>query len=180
MSGKNKVNPDHYKVAGRLSPDDLARERRRQPEPSFGATRGRQNKPLPPWMVNEQLGRTAAENIGDADAAAIDVGEVQESAPKPPPKSRPNITAKAKPRQRATGVAKPAPSKSSTTRKAASGGGPAKRATSRTASKSRVAPKAKNTTTRTAAKRSTRTAARKAPRAAATTRGRKATTKKTR
>ena len=30
MSRKNKVNPDHYKVAGRLSPDDLARERMKQ------------------------------------------------------------------------------------------------------------------------------------------------------
>jgi hypothetical protein len=30
MSRKNKVNPDHYKVAGRLSPDDLARERIKQ------------------------------------------------------------------------------------------------------------------------------------------------------
>jgi hypothetical protein len=30
MSRKNKVNPDHYKVAGRLTPDDLARERKTQ------------------------------------------------------------------------------------------------------------------------------------------------------
>ena len=30
MSRKNKVNPDHYKVAGRLAPDDLARERIKQ------------------------------------------------------------------------------------------------------------------------------------------------------
>jgi hypothetical protein len=30
MSRKNKVNPAHYKVAGRLSPDDLARERMKQ------------------------------------------------------------------------------------------------------------------------------------------------------
>ena len=30
MSRKNKVNPDHYKVAGRLAPDDLARERMKQ------------------------------------------------------------------------------------------------------------------------------------------------------
>ena len=33
MSRKNKVNPDHYKVAGRLSPDDLARERMKQSAP---------------------------------------------------------------------------------------------------------------------------------------------------
>lgn len=30
MSRHNKVNPDHYKVAGRLSADDLARERHKQ------------------------------------------------------------------------------------------------------------------------------------------------------
>lgn len=30
MSGRNKVNPDHYKNAGRLPPDDLARERTKQ------------------------------------------------------------------------------------------------------------------------------------------------------
>ena len=30
MSRKNKVNPDHYKLAGRLSADDMARERMRQ------------------------------------------------------------------------------------------------------------------------------------------------------
>jgi hypothetical protein len=30
MSRINKVNPDHYKVAGRLSADDLARERSKQ------------------------------------------------------------------------------------------------------------------------------------------------------
>ena len=30
MSRQNKVNPDHYTIAGRLTPDDLARERQRQ------------------------------------------------------------------------------------------------------------------------------------------------------
>jgi hypothetical protein len=33
MSRKNKVNPAQYKVAGRLSPDDLARERMKQNAP---------------------------------------------------------------------------------------------------------------------------------------------------
>jgi len=31
MSGKNNVNPDHYKVAGRDKPDDIARARRETP-----------------------------------------------------------------------------------------------------------------------------------------------------
>jgi hypothetical protein len=30
MSRQNKVNPDHYKVAGRLTADELAREKQRQ------------------------------------------------------------------------------------------------------------------------------------------------------
>ena len=31
MSGKNNVNPDHYKVAGRDRQDDIARARRETP-----------------------------------------------------------------------------------------------------------------------------------------------------
>ena len=38
MSGKNNVNPDHYKVAGRDRPDDNARARRETP-PTGGARR---------------------------------------------------------------------------------------------------------------------------------------------
>ncbi len=38
MSKRNKVNPDHYQQAGRLTPDEIARERMKQqhtvPEPS--------------------------------------------------------------------------------------------------------------------------------------------------
>jgi len=30
MSRQNKVNPDHYKVGGRLTPDELGRERQKQ------------------------------------------------------------------------------------------------------------------------------------------------------
>jgi len=30
MSGRNRVNPDHYKVSGRLTTDELARERHKQ------------------------------------------------------------------------------------------------------------------------------------------------------
>jgi hypothetical protein len=38
MSRRNKVNPDHYKLAGRLSADDIARERMRQTAPRTGRT----------------------------------------------------------------------------------------------------------------------------------------------
>jgi hypothetical protein len=56
MSRQNKVNPDHYKLAGRLSPDDLARERQRhmgsQPDP----LRSRNRKPMPPWAAMTKAG----------------------------------------------------------------------------------------------------------------------------
>jgi hypothetical protein len=41
MSRHNKVNPDHYKVAGRLTSDDLAREQRKQRGTTSTATRER-------------------------------------------------------------------------------------------------------------------------------------------
>ena len=53
MSRQNKVNPDHYTGAGRLSPDDLARERRKQSESRFGSRRGSNKKPMAPWMVSD-------------------------------------------------------------------------------------------------------------------------------
>jgi hypothetical protein len=53
MSRLNKVNPDHYTMAGRLSADDLARERMRQGEARPGRRR-RKNKAMPPWMANEE------------------------------------------------------------------------------------------------------------------------------
>lgn len=53
MSRRNKVNPDHYTTAGRLSPDDLARERKKQAEQMLARARGRDSKPMPPWMANE-------------------------------------------------------------------------------------------------------------------------------
>ena len=49
MSRRNKVNPDHYTTAGRLSPDDLARERRKQADQLFGDARTANKKPIPPW-----------------------------------------------------------------------------------------------------------------------------------
>jgi hypothetical protein len=64
MSRLNKVNPDHYTMAGRLSADDLARERMRQGphRPERGRAR---NKPLPPWLAKEAANdRGAAEDTG--------------------------------------------------------------------------------------------------------------------
>lgn len=45
MSGKNNVNPDHYKVAGRDRPDDLARARRELPP--TGKPRRKKGDPPP-------------------------------------------------------------------------------------------------------------------------------------
>jgi hypothetical protein len=54
MSRTNKVNPDHYTLAGRLSPDDLARERARQFDTrSRGLRRRPVEKPMPPWMATK-------------------------------------------------------------------------------------------------------------------------------
>ena len=55
MSRKNKVNPDHYKVAGRLSPDDLARERMKQSAPQ--TARAWDERPgQPTWMDDRSAG----------------------------------------------------------------------------------------------------------------------------
>ena len=48
MSKQNKVNPSQYKIAGRLTPDDLARERVKQrnvTEPADATPQGQ--APLP-------------------------------------------------------------------------------------------------------------------------------------
>lgn len=37
MSRQNKVNKDNYTQAGRLTPDDMARERQKQAPPDAGA-----------------------------------------------------------------------------------------------------------------------------------------------
>ena len=56
MSRQNKVNPDRYTGAGRLTPDDLARERRKQSESQFGRGRASARKAMPPWLANDQGG----------------------------------------------------------------------------------------------------------------------------
>src|SRR5687768_18000008 len=63
MSRHNKVNPNHYTQAGRLSADDLAREYQNQ-RVSSGAKRGQ--KAGPSWMAND-----ASPN--DADDEDVDV-----------------------------------------------------------------------------------------------------------
>jgi hypothetical protein len=57
MSRQNKVNPDHYTTAGRLSPDDLARERTKQR--SSGMGRSGKMRPMPPWMLHPETATPA-------------------------------------------------------------------------------------------------------------------------
>ena len=60
MSRKNKVNPDHYKVAGRLSADDLARERMKQSAPK--TARAWDERPgQPTWMDGRSAGPAPAQ-----------------------------------------------------------------------------------------------------------------------
>lgn len=74
MSRSNKVNPDHYKTAGRLTADDLARERRKQSEPLWGATRRRKRvTPTPPWMTDN------AATGERSESAAVDERETEGS-----------------------------------------------------------------------------------------------------
>ncbi|HEY7520075.1 MAG TPA: hypothetical protein VIE36_17435 [Methylomirabilota bacterium] len=48
MSGKNNVNPDHYKVAGRDTQDDRARARRETPP--TGKPRRKKGDPAPNFI----------------------------------------------------------------------------------------------------------------------------------
>jgi len=74
MSRHNKVNPDHYTTQGRLSQDDLARERRKQSESHFGAGRAKSRKATPPWMAND----TATDNDGEQRGAGADPSEFED------------------------------------------------------------------------------------------------------
>ncbi len=92
MSRRSNVNPDHYKVAGRLTPDDLARERRKQAEPLLGATRGRRSRPMPPWLRADQSASSSPEAIVDEamsmNASDDSDGAAQQPQAKPSPNAR--------------------------------------------------------------------------------------------
>ena len=75
MSRRNKVNPDHYTLAGRLAPDDMARELRKQAERMFSGSRGPRRKPMPPWMAQEQ---------SSPEKATLDEAAPPESTPVEP------------------------------------------------------------------------------------------------
>lgn len=55
MSKQNKVNPGQYYVGGRLTPDDMARERRKQQRPASAVeTAPREKPPGAPRRVKAQ------------------------------------------------------------------------------------------------------------------------------
>jgi hypothetical protein len=53
MSRHNKVNPDHYKIGGRLTADDLARERSKQNPQRV--ERPRTRRAAPPGAAKQAL-----------------------------------------------------------------------------------------------------------------------------
>ena len=54
MSKKNKVNPGQYTQAGRLSPDDAAREGRKQDVPVASGRSGSGQKAVPTGISNRE------------------------------------------------------------------------------------------------------------------------------
>ncbi len=84
MSRHNKVNPDHYTMAGRLSADDLARERVRQGEQHLEGRRRGRKKATPPWMANETTGSGGSDDAddempGDEGGSEMDTGAGDET-----------------------------------------------------------------------------------------------------
>jgi len=71
MSKHNKVNPGMYTQAGRLSPDDIARERQKQVDAA--STRRMEGKP-PSYTKATPSGESAADA---ADAEPADQSEDQ-------------------------------------------------------------------------------------------------------
>jgi hypothetical protein len=95
MSRRSNVNPDHYKVAGRLMPDDLARERRKQADPLFGATRGRRSKPMPPWLRANQSASPSPETHDAGETVSVNASDDSDvAAQQPQAKPRPNARGK--------------------------------------------------------------------------------------
>ena len=68
MSRLNKVNPDHYKVGGRLTPDELARERSKQrAQRSTQSRKGGSAPPTPrtaPWAPTGVGSMRSSPSIG--------------------------------------------------------------------------------------------------------------------
>ena len=147
MSRQNRVNPDHYKTAGRLTQDDLARERRKQSESQMGAGRAQSRKASPPWMANfNATGDRGEQQHVDARVRPAETQDVPAAAHRAAPKEIGS---------RATTKA----AKASRAREAATGASSAKRAGKPSARKAVVRGAKKAKTKKVAAKRAPKTGA---------------------
>lgn len=145
MSKRNIVNPDHYKVAGRLAPDDLARARRTQHEALFGETKGRKKqKPLPPWLAHPPQTQAS-----DEDDAASFAQEVRAKAGEPSPKKPQSASSRGSSAGRSASAGRGATRKTAGKRTAKSA---AKTAAKRAAKKSGAAKKGASARAGSAAK----------------------------
>jgi len=162
MSRQNKVNPDHYTQSGRLSPDDLARERQKQG--NSGLRSAHKNRPLPPWMLG-QPGPAAESHVEEpeADAGRREISTVDADADERTPAARPRLRtprkAKRQPAAKRAGASRKAASRTTSKPRAktASRSTRAAKATpARTAAKSRTTRRTTHAaTTRTSVKRTT-------------------------
>lgn len=96
MSRQNKVNPGRYKVAGRLSPDDLGRERRRQSMTSIANEPRRQRQALPFWQATDPAPPV---EVGPSRALA-DRSQSTAATPRAQRKARTTTAAKVKTKAR--------------------------------------------------------------------------------
>ena len=105
MSRRNIVNPDHYKTAGRLTPDEWARERRKQAEPLSSAPRRGRRAPVPPWMAPE-AGQAAAPGARRTSAKTGGRNPEEKKSGRRTPEARTQETPKDSPRGARSSAAK--------------------------------------------------------------------------
>jgi hypothetical protein len=90
MSRQNKVNPDHYTMAGRLTPDDLARQWQQQREAKVGGGLRQKDKAGPPWMADGGLaGKTQGQSISGEERAAAARRENDDATAEQAPQGKP-------------------------------------------------------------------------------------------
>jgi hypothetical protein len=139
VSRNNKVNPDHYTMAGRLTADELARQRVRQGQQKLGGPGRSRPQAMPPWIANEQSGGDQDMPEGMTDEAT---DTVDTAATEPPAETAPPEEAAAMPRRPA--AKKKAARKKAARRAAAKGARKAAKKTKK-AKKAKKASAAKKT-----------------------------------
>lgn len=157
MSRRNKVNPGRYKVAGRLSPDDLGRERRRQQHLPASGEHDVRRPPLPFWQATDPNPplenvppRPVADTVRTAKAPSRP-GRTRKSA-RPARAGARSVTAAAK---RSTKRAAPAARKRSTTKRSATKRTATKRSATKGTTTKRATTKRAATSKKQASKKAT-------------------------